>query len=267
MGLTLFKSYTLESLQLHGFDLPDGVNGWFVKAQEVEGYALLFKIKPPNYWCSPPIDDRHLCSFYTPSGLRFGVNCCQNNYELLSFRTATFGLPIENSRIHLFASIKGMEWYYLGESILGSGYGKFDSFNQFDFKLSEKLPEWLWLQFGGYKNWLICTENEQFLVANDIEADWVLMENWGTISPTLEITRYKEDSLFAVTNINNDAVITYHFGEKRLHSVSSRFGAEKGEYYGFGNYEFPIHWVIPRSHAITLIRRFLNCGLPVGLVE
>jgi hypothetical protein len=266
MNLKLFQSYTADELLQYGLVAPSGAEAWFYSTPEGTEYALFFTPDAAECWCYPSISDRNLCCFYSPSRLRLGVDRCQNQRDLLSFRAATFHLPNEHGQVHLFAALPSGKWCYLGQTVLGSGFGTIGSFNQFEIGLDEKLPEWLWLQYGGYRGWLICMYPHQFIIDGAREASSVLNEYWGVKSPTMEIMRYEEDCLSAFTDATGASVVTYHSGLKHLHTVGSGNDGDE-EMYGFGDFEFPERWVIPRREAIDLICRYLDTGTPVGLVE
>jgi hypothetical protein len=266
MEIELFQSCTAESLREHGHVTPGGTNAWFSRTQKDRAPALFLTPDTAQCWCYPPISDRNLCFFFSPSRLRLGVDRCQNKDELWSFYSDRRDLTSDYRQVHLFAALTWGEWWYLGKPILESGFGSNGMLDQFEIGLDEKLPEWLWLQFGGYRGWLICTGQAQYVVKGPSEAEYLLTQYWGTVSQTMEISRYQGDALFAATDNTHAAVLYYSNGSKHLHTAGTDYG-EDNETYAFLDFEFPRRWMVSRQQAIELIRRYLETGRPAGLSE
>jgi hypothetical protein len=272
MAMSLFECHTSETLLQHGLAAPKAAGAWFNPNSDETAPALFVTPDAAQCWCKPPTSDRNLCFFFSPSRLRFGVDRCMNKEDLLNFHAETYDLPNVQGRIHLFAAVVQDQWWYLGQPVLGSGFGILDAFNQvtvnqFEIGLEQRLPERLWLQFGGHRGWLVCTGRDQFVLHGAHEADYLLTEYWGTISQTMEITRYEEGTLFAATDAKKAAVLYFHQGSTHLHTgVSGPQAGDEG-FYGFGDFEFARHWVVPRQQAIELIRHYLDTGSLAGLIE
>jgi hypothetical protein len=269
MSLELHSSYTAEALRLLGFEAPVSAEVWFRADFEDKESALFLTLDHPACWC-PPVGNPNLCFFYSPSQLRLGVDRCRNKGELLNFHSATFHNREKQSRVHLFASLSSGEWCYLGRPVLGSGFGSNGSVDHFSIGLDVKLPERLWHEFGGYRGWIVYCGKNQLIVQGAEDADELLTSLWGTNFVYLEITRYDEDAMSAVTDANDKAVVMYHSDSVEKHSANGA-GPNDDSFYVFpwdhDAIELPRSWVISRQEAIDLIRRYLDTGAPIGLVE
>jgi hypothetical protein len=114
---------------------------------------------------------------------------------------------------------------------------------------------------------LVCAGPRQWVLDGHHGADKILLDSWGSLSSTIEITRYQEDVLFAVTDGTGASVVLHQADSDKMHSQSDSPCPPDVEEYGFGDFEFPPDWVIPRQLAINVIRQYLATGAPVGLVR
>jgi hypothetical protein len=268
MNLQLFRSYTASDLVSRGVAVPTtGTEAWFCKTPEDREHILLIHPDSAKCWCFPPITDRNSCFFFSPTRLRLGIDRCHNQEDLLTFYVDTHSLPSELRRVHLLGSLPSGVWCYLGRPTLSSGFGSNGSLTQLEIGLDDKMPESLWLQFGGYSGWLVCMYPHQFVVQsqNDVETIVGTFQNAGTLN--LEITRYEGDCLSAITDKTGVSVVTYQSGSLHLHSQGNDGELNDEKIYGFTTTEFPRCWVISRHEAMALIRGFLLNGVVQGLVE
>jgi hypothetical protein len=265
MEFTLFQSYQSEELLQSGMVAPNPVRTRFCTNFEETAHALFLMLDNSPSWCHPPTDQNR-CFFFTPSRLRLGIHCCENQEQLLAFHADRSPLPRQHRRIHLFAWLTLDEWCYLGEPELGSCYLTDGVIRQFEFGLDEKLPEEIWIRLGGYRGWLVCIGREQHVLQVASDADNLLANRWRAESPFLTVTRYKGDALFAVTDASNTAVITYGDGVRELHSLGAD-SYDDEDFVAFHEFEYPRGWLISRWEAIKLIRRYLETGVPNGLIE
>ena len=107
-----------------------------------------------------------------------------------------------NRRHHLFLrEHPESSFIYFGLAHLGV-YGGSDVDPTGRFSLDEKLTRPFWLQFGGYPEWQIATNNDthQLGVAQLAEFQELLAEAFGAPHSHLTLTRYDEDSLQVFTN-------------------------------------------------------------------
>jgi hypothetical protein len=271
MDLQLHRSYTASDLGRLGLTVPSDTGVWFQLAMNDAVPTLFLTPDDARCWCYPPTDDRNLCFFFSPFRLRLGVDRCRNKWEMLNFHAALLRQPSVQRRVHLLASLLSDEWWYLGQTSLGSGFGNNSTLNQFEIGLDEKLPEQLWHQFGGYRGWLICTGKDQLVIQEAADVDDLLENHWGFRSPQLEITRYADDALFAMADLTGQAALIYRDGSRELHTVNMANTHDDSLYEFVLSHgqpiEVPKQWIIPRREAINLIRRFLDTGVPLGLVD
>jgi hypothetical protein len=267
MEYQLFQSYASDVLCHVGLKVPTKADAsFFITSRGTE--PALFLVPARNrQWRYPPATDRTACVFVSPNRLVFGVDHCQQKHVLWQFYSDTASLASEQRQTHVFAALSSDEWCYLGQLVLESGYGSNGLLTQFTVLLNEKLPRELWHQLGGYRGWLINTARDQFIVQGSIDSNELLQDHWGVVSPSIEVTRYEGDVLFAVTDSSHAAVISYRDGARELHSISANYDPTDMELYGFGDFEFRRCWVIAKHDAIVLIRLYLDFGSPSGLVR
>jgi hypothetical protein len=196
--------------------------------------------------------------------------------EQHSSATAQRLFELHASHIHVFARRTPRdEWFDFGMGLLngirGSGPSVPEiSVREINIRLAVKLPEPLWLLFGGHPGWWLFINRKECEASSPDSVLRAIRDAWGRPPVDLEISRYAGDTLFAIADESGRATVSYWTGQEDHVSRAAVPIAASDPTYIFprsDNYdhEVPVEQVISREEALSIIEGFVMTGNPVGL--
>jgi hypothetical protein len=165
-----------------------------------------------------------------------------------------------------FAADERGAFMYVGAGWLVSyGFSGSASLGEVDVDLHHKLPEDIWLRFGGYEGWSLTIDEEE---RRGLSADAAL----GMVSNAvakgageLWLTRYEEDSLNLLIEPRRVFVMYLAFdGDSGVIAHDPRMAGSQGEAsFTLSNGqvdEFDYEETLPKDDVISVVRHFLSTG-------
>lgn len=193
-----------------------------------------------------------------------------------SSATARQLFEANGSRIHIFVRRTPYDdWFDIGKGMRSGIRGSGPSVNEIQLReihvqLAVKLPESLWLLFGGHPGWSLVIGSEEVEVSTPDSVLEAIRAAWDQPTIDLRISRYAGDSLFAIADESGLATVNYRCesGEYVSGVIGSQF--ENHSTYFFRksdgwDYEVPVEEVIPRIEALSIIQSYVLTGAPTGL--
>jgi hypothetical protein len=165
-----------------------------------------------------------------------------------------------------FAPEEPSTFVYVGDgSLVTYGFSDSASHGEADVDLNHKLPEEIWLCFGGYKGWSLTVDGEE---QRGLSADEVL----GMVSSAvakgageLSLTRYEEDSLTLLIEPRRAFVMYLAFdGDSGVTAQDPRMaGSPDTASFTLSNGqvdEFSFEETLPKDDALSVVQHFVSSG-------
>ena len=165
-----------------------------------------------------------------------------------------------------FATDEAGAFLYVGAGWLVSyGFSGSASLGEAHVDLHHKLPEDIWLRFGGYEGWSLTVDGEE---RRGLPADDVLELVTAAVAKgtgELWLTRYEEDSLSLLVEPRRAFVMYLAFdGDSGVTARDPRMAGSPGKAsFTLSNGpvdEFDYEETLPKDDAIPVIRHFLSTG-------
>jgi hypothetical protein len=161
------------------------------------------------------------------------------------------------------------DYWFIGQGhLVGFGAQQPGSW-LFRYHVEPRLSRELWIEFGGYKDWLLTIGRKDFLVRTAEDVIALLDSEWGGANPEVHLTRYEGDSLQSIVNNKNEAVVSYCPGASAPELFSGNFDPN-GPWVSFARsdgYEWnvPSSTIVSRDLAVQIIQACISKGRPIGL--
>lgn len=179
--------------------------------------------------------------------------------------------------IHVLARRTADEdWFDIGKGLVcgyrGSGATAAETcIREITIQLVAKLPEYLWLEFGGHPGWDLVINNEESAASSPGAVLEAIRDAWSRPPVDLEIGRYDGDVLFAIADEAGRATVNYYSSNKEeLVSGTPQLSDATVETHIFlrsnsYDHEVAMGQVITRDEALSIIESFVLTGKPAGL--
>lgn len=191
--------------------------------------------------------------------------------EQHSFATAISLFRSHGGSIHVFVRHAAVDdWFDVGTGILNGMHLIGGSLSDINIQLGVKLPEPLWLLFGGHPGWDLVINNEESEASSSDAVLDAIRDAWNRPPVDLEIGRYAGDTLFAIVDATGRATVSYYKGQDEQVSKAGQPLPPGEPTYIFTrsngyDHEVPVDQVITRDEALSIIENFVMNGSLLGL--
>ena len=190
--------------------------------------------------------------------------------------TATGLFESHATQIHLFVKRNPLEnWFDIGKGTLngirGSGATRQEFIlREINIRLAAKLPETLWLEFGGRSGWTLSVNSEEVETSSTESVLEAVRAAWKLPTVDVHISRYAGDLLFAIADKSGRAAVAYWSDEGAYVSQAAEPSFATDSTYFFPrsdnhDHEVPVEQVISREEALRIIGGVVLTGNPAGL--
>lgn len=163
------------------------------------------------------------------------------------------------------------DWIDIGSCLLNGITATEGVVDVIYLRLSEKLPEPLWHEFGGHPGWHLTINNVESEAASPDAVMEAIRDAWKRPPVDVEIGRYAGDGLFAIADEAGRATVNYwSFDNKEFVSGTPQLFDATVETHIFlrsnsYDHEVAMGQVITPGEALSIIESFVLTGKPAGL--
>lgn len=208
-------------------------------------------------------------SFPAPSRFRWTARAqyreADDDFWFLPADVRERAAPTEQGIEMLFAPDEPSAFVYVGNaSLVSYGFSNSASLGEANVDLHQKLPEEIWLRFGGYKGWSLTIDGEE---QRGLSPDAVLARVAPVVASgggELWLTRYEEDSLtlliepkraFVMYLDDGDSSVTARDPSMAGSPSMARFTLSNGQVD-----EFSLEETLPKDDALAVVQHFVSSG-------
>lgn len=164
------------------------------------------------------------------------------------------------------------DWLDAGRGILNGMHLTEGALTEVNIRLAVKLPEALWLEFGGHPGWYLVINNLEKEASSPDAVIAAIRDAWGRPPVDLEIRRYAGDCLFAIADASGHATMSYFADNNEFASGTPQLPGPTVPTHIFPrsdsyDHEVPMGQVITRDEAFSMIENFVLTGKPAGLTS